>query len=77
MSKTLYEPISLIIVITAVVVAASVGIGYHVFSGKHDSPIEERAEDVLRATTGVDVDFSASSPEEVKAEEAPVVEAAK
>lgn len=76
MAKTFYEPISLIIVIVAVVVAASVGIGYHVFTGKQDSPVEERAEDVLRATTGVDVDFSASSPEEVKAEEAPV-EAAK
>lgn len=72
MSKTLYEPISLIIVITAVVVAASVGVGYHIFSGKHDSAVEENAELVIQSVTGKNIDLTPSSPEEVKTEEAPV-----
>ena len=72
MSKTFYEPISLIIIITAVVVAASVGLGYHIFTGKHDSVVEEKAEDVIESMTGYKTDLTPSSPEEVKAEEAPV-----
>ena len=63
MSKTFYEPISLIIVITAVVVAASIGLGYHVVTGKHDSQVEQNAEKLIKSTTGISMDLTPSSPD--------------
>ena len=63
MSKTLFEPISLIIVITAVIVAASIGLGYHIVTGEHDSKIEQTAETAIDAVTGYSVDLTPSSPD--------------
>lgn len=46
------------IVITAV--ALVVGYGYHHFSKKNDTPIEQMAEAVIEKEAGIEIDFSAA-----------------
>ena len=53
-----------IIVITAIIGVVS----YEVLHLEEDNPIEESAEEVIKQTTGIDVDLSPDSPEDEKEE---------
>jgi hypothetical protein len=56
----------LIIIITVVLVAGVVAVGSKYFFGmKDDNLIEEMSESVIKEATGVDVDLSPSSPENI------------
>jgi hypothetical protein len=54
--------VSLLIVIVVAVVAAAIGYGSSKYLGD-DNPVEEAAEEVIEADTGIDIDLTPGSKE--------------
>lgn len=52
----------MIIILAIALALFATGVSIYV-SGKDDAPIEEFAEDVLKAETGLDLDLTPSTPE--------------
>jgi len=42
----------------APILIAAIGFGAYLFTGKHDTAVEQIAEKILEETTGIDVDLS-------------------
>jgi len=55
--------IEILIPILITLAAASIGIGYSLWSKKPDNVIEELCEEVIKKQTGFDIDLSPDSPE--------------
>jgi len=58
----LYD-LGLTIILVEIVIAAAITFFSVKITGKEDAPAEEITEDILRATTGLDIDFNPNSPE--------------